>query len=120
MKYKECQPGQKLVNEGSYLGPYQGKFGVQHDFKEKDGEIVCLNSSGHLNYLLETHVATGDLCNIYYKGVVVLNKGTFKGKEAHNFEIEIDDKRHGEDEKPVADAVAADGKPEYRDDDITL
>jgi hypothetical protein len=104
VKYNECTPGQKLVSEGSYLGPYQGKYGVLHDFKEKGGEIACLNSSGQLNYLLETHVATGDVCNVYYKGKVLLSKGTFKGKEAHNFEIEVDDAKHSDDEP---DAVAA-------------
>ena len=89
-KYAECTKGQQLVVEGSYMGPYEGKFGVQHDFKQKDGEIVCLNSAGQLNYLLENHVEVGDLVNVYYDGSVMLTKGTFKGKNAHNFSIEVD------------------------------
>ncbi len=89
-KYAECKSGDKLVNEGHYVGPYEGKFGVQHDFKQKDGIIVCLNSSGHLNWLLDNHVEKGDLVNVFYAGKVTLTKGVMKGKEAHNFEIEID------------------------------
>lgn len=90
-KYAECEEGQKLVDAGTYLGAKEGKFGIQHVFKQKDGEMVTLNSSGHLNYLLENHVSTGTVCNVYYKEKILLTKGTFKGKEAHNFEIEVDD-----------------------------
>ena len=90
-KYAECAPGQKLVEEGAYTGPTEGKFGVQHNFTQKNGENVTLNSSGHLNWLLENHVKVGAVVNVYYADKIVLQKGTYKGKEAHNFELEVDD-----------------------------
>lgn len=89
-KYKECTPGQKLVDEGFYVGPSQGKFGVIHDFKQKNGELVTLNSAGHLNWLLEKHVNTGDLVNVYYKEKTKVAKGPLAGKDTHAFELEID------------------------------
>ena len=114
-KYAECEDGQLLVKAGVYAGPEEGKFGVQHVFKQQDGEIVVLNSSGHLNWLLDSHAAPGTLCNVFYKGRHMLTKGAFKGKEAHNFELEVDDaystpKRHAEAAPEAALSV----------DDITL
>lgn len=91
-KYAECEQGQRLVVEGLYVGPEQGKYGVQHVFKQKDKEVVVLNSSGHLNWLLENYASAGtSLCNVIYDGKTVLDKGPMKGKEAHRFELEIDD-----------------------------
>ena len=90
-KYAECTPGQKLVDAGIYTGPSEGKFGVQHSFAQADGTTVVLNSSGHLNWLLENHVVPGKLVNVFYADKVLLTRGTYKGKEAHNFELEVDD-----------------------------
>lgn len=78
------------MDAGLYVGEEQGKFGIQHVFKEKK-ETVVLNSAGHLNWLLSNHVQPGQLCNVIYAGKVVIPKGTFAGKDAHNFELEVDD-----------------------------
>jgi len=111
-KYNECKKGQALVSEGVYTGPEEGRFGIQHIFKQKDGKIVCLNSSGHLNWLIDNHGYQGMMCNIHYDGKVLLENGAFKGKEAHNFELEIDeeyiDPRAGV--KPAADLTAKPAK----------
>lgn len=91
-KYKECKPGQCLVSNGIYCGPEEGKFGVQHKFQSRDdGKITILNSSGHLNWLLEEHVEVGSVVNVYYREEITLTKGAFKGKPAHNFDLEVDD-----------------------------
>jgi hypothetical protein len=92
-KFKDCTPGQVLVNGGRYIGPEQGKYGIQHIFLEDDGtKTVVLNSSGHLNWLLENYATSGkSLCNVIYSERVLLTKGAMAGKEAHNFELEIDD-----------------------------
>lgn len=111
-KYAECQKGQKLVDEGVYLGTEEGKFGIQHIFRQKDGETVVLNKSGHLDYLLAENATKGTKCNVIYDGKIVLTKGPFKGKEANNFELEVDD----------AGPVAADKIPAAiaHTDDLTL
>lgn len=89
-KYAECTDGQKLVDDGEFVGTEEGRFGVQHIFRQRNSEVVCLNSSGHLNWLIENHVKPGNRCNVYYAGKVTLAKGAFAGKQAHNFELEID------------------------------
>jgi acetyltransferase-like isoleucine patch superfamily enzyme len=114
-KYKDCAPGQVLVENGEYLGSEEGKFGIQHLFRQEDGETVCLNSAGHLNYLIEKNVKPGMHCNVIYAEKVALTSGTFAGKEAHNFELEIDE---GDLKRPPVKAsveVAA-----TADEDITL
>lgn len=114
VKYSECNKGDRLVDSGVYVGSEEGKFGIQHLFKIKKGaEVTCLNSAGHLNYLLEEHCEPGDLVNIDYGGKELLTKGAMKGKEAHRFSLEIDDQKHSE-------AVKASPKLTLTDDDISL
>lgn len=89
-KYAECSKGQKLIAAGLYVGPEEGKFGINHIFRQDDGQVVSLNSSGHLNWLMESHTTPGKtICNVYYDGKEVLQKGAMKGKEAHRFELEV-------------------------------
>jgi hypothetical protein len=116
-KYNECKPGQKLVDAGVYVGPEEGKFGTQHVFKQQNGEIVVLNSAGQLNWQLDNYATPGaTLCNVFYAGKNMLTKGAFKGKEAHNFELEVDDEYTG------AKVRHAESAPEVAltADDITL
>lgn len=87
---------------------------MQHIFVTEEGEI-CLNSSGHLNHLLDKYAFEGAKCNVTYAGKVLLTKGNMKGKEAHNFELEIDDA----DKAPVRTRPAS-SEPVYEEDDIAL
>lgn len=90
-KYPELKKGQVLIQKGKYLESKQGKFGVQHYFEEiESSERKVLNSSGQLNYLVDSYLAEGDICKIVYEGKVVLDKGAMKGKEAHNFQLYLD------------------------------
>jgi hypothetical protein len=110
-KYVECEKGQKLVDSGLYVGPEEGRFGVNHIFRQNDGQVISLNSSGHLNWLLENHTTVGEsVCNVIYDGKEVLQKGMMKGKEAHRFELEIYEP--GEDSKPVSKEMPKAAKPD--------
>lgn len=90
-KYPECQAGDVLVNEGKYLETKEGKYGPQHYFEEESGEKICLNSAGQLNFLIGDNLWKGRKCKIVYKGKVELTKGPMSGKEAHNFDLFLDD-----------------------------
>ena len=88
-KYKDCEAGDVLV-QGKYLGTSPSKFGKDnHDFKPAEGPTVCLNSAGHLNYLIENNVQIGDMVQVTYEGTDVLDQGAFKGKEVHKFDVAI-------------------------------
>jgi hypothetical protein len=108
-KYAECKKGDTLVSEGLYAGPEEGKYGIQHIFKQKDGKVICLNASGHLNWLIDNHGFQGMLCNIKFDGEVILHSGKYAGKPAYNFELEIDEDYV--DESPRAAAKAATPAP---------
>lgn len=100
-KYSECSKGDVLV-QGKYLGTSPNKFGKDnHDFKPVDGgPTVCLNSAGHLNYLIESNVMVGDIVQVTYEGTEKLDKGAFKGKDVHKFDLAIAESE-GQLEMPI-------------------
>lgn len=104
-KYSECTQNQPLVADGEYIGSEEGMYGIQHNFKQRDGNIVVLNKAGHLDWLLDNYVKLGQRVNINYAGKSELTKGQFKGKEAHSFELAIEDVPV--DAKAPAESVAA-------------
>lgn len=132
-RYKECRPGQVLIQEGVYIGDSPNQFGRDnHDFKEKDGTIVCLNASGQLDYILQNNVQKGDTVRIVYGGKSTLEKGRYKNKEAHNFEVFVkpgpraNDAAQSEEEEEDLDEVnvgnlraqaAEESEEEVEDDD---
>lgn len=110
-KYKECKPGQVLV-EGTYIGRSPNKFGKENfDFKPANGgATVCLNHAGQLEYLLEA-ITEGTYCRVTYNGREVLTKGDFKGKEVNTFILEVAEE--GDEEAQLEMAYEAEEvKPE--------
>jgi len=90
VKYADHKAGDILVDQAQFLGSYEGKFGIQHKFKTDKGEVV-LNSSGQLNYLVETYLSLGDVATVVYNGKNKIAKGPMAGKEAHAFELLVAD-----------------------------
>lgn len=118
VKYAEAEVGQVLA-EGTYLGSRQGTYGIQHQVRDDQGDVTVLNSSGHLNFLLENHVTKGDYIQVSYKGTELLKKGKFKGKEMHQFEVGVDtDRENDKSAAPVEGANAP--APANTDDDDDL
>lgn len=96
LKYADCEEGD-IVAEGIYTGSREGQYGIQHYVREQDGVSVVLNSAGHLNYLLkEAGVKKGNLIQVTYAGTEKLEKGKYKNKDVHKFELAIDEEG-GED-----------------------
>lgn len=90
IKYSECTPNQVLV-EGEYLGQVTNKFNPSKPnlkFKNNNEEIIILPASGQLNYAFQD-TEIGTLVCVTYKGKEKIEKGTFKGKEANAFKIEV-------------------------------
>lgn len=92
-KYTECEPGQVLV-VGKYLGRTPNKFGKENfDFMPLDGgQVVCLNHAGQLEKRIEEYVEVGDTVRVTFLGKQVIEKGTWAGKEANQFEVEVAEK----------------------------
>jgi hypothetical protein len=92
VKYSECKAGD-IVVEGYFVGSTPSKFGGNnHEFRTESGAIVSLNKSGQLDYCLK-HIEKGDYVRVIFEGKVVLDKGTFKGKEANQFKVLKDPSR---------------------------
>ena len=85
-KYADCKPGQVLV-DGKFLRDFQGKYGIQWEFLGNDGEIHVLNSAGQLNYKMDAYVSPGDMVQIIYQGMILLDKGPMSGKDSHQFKL---------------------------------
>jgi hypothetical protein len=90
-KLDECEVGQVLV-QGTYAGSQPNKMypsSVNHLFRSTEGPTVVL-SGGHLNYLIDSNeVANGQLVQITYMGKQKIEKGKFKGKNSHQFDLAI-------------------------------
>lgn len=85
IKYKDCEAGDVLV-EGKFRRDFQGRFGIQYEFEKDNGDIVVLNSAGHLNYKMD-FISEGMKVKIIYDGVSILENGPMKGKSAHQFKV---------------------------------
>lgn len=66
--------------------------------------VIGLNSSGKLDQAME-QVEMGDMVQIEYKGMSTIEKGKYKGKDAHDIEVDLveeddeDDDEQDEDEE---------------------
>jgi hypothetical protein len=90
LKFKECNPGD-VIAEGVYERQGESNYGINHHFRTDENYIQVLNSSAYLNSLLNEYAVFGDYCRVTYEGMKVLETGRMKGREAHQFSLEIDD-----------------------------
>lgn len=110
-----------ILVEGVYKGEGHNKFNPDKpNFEFETGdEITVLNSAGHLAYLMDNNVDPGDYCRVTYAGKEELTSGTFKGKECHQFELEVDPDRStvvASAPAPVETPVEASGEELSLDD----
>ena len=101
MAFKKLQTNKKFIKlseqtkgdvlaEGTYLGAVENKFGgTNHEFKTESGVVSI--SAGSLNYIMESNVNEGDKVQVEYDGQITLEKGNFKGKPCHQFNVYLDD-----------------------------
>jgi hypothetical protein len=75
------------ILEGTYMGTVLNDLTEKNDFKflTEDDSTVIINNTGHLQYLISAmQVKEGDYCRVSYNG-----KKPYKGKESHEFELEV-------------------------------
>jgi hypothetical protein len=76
------------VFEGSLVKVLTGEYGPTYILETEDGQIGIPGKT-RLNILMEK-VAPGSLVRITYDGLKKNTSGKFKGKDAHNFSVEVD------------------------------
>jgi hypothetical protein len=89
LKYKDCVKGQVLV-EGRYVRSFEGKYGIQYEYIQDDGEVIVLNKAGQLDYKMD-FIKPDAIVKITYDGHIILDKGTYKGSKSHQFTVLCDD-----------------------------
>lgn len=80
-----------VVAEGIYEGPTPNTFEPSRsDYKIIDdaGNTTILNSNGSLNSQM-AKVEVGSYVRISYNGMQLVTKGKLKGKNVHNFSVEV-------------------------------
>lgn len=73
------------------------QFASSKESKKYTGQVLTLNSAGQLNKAMEK-VEEGDMIQITYQGTSVIEKGKFKGKDAHLVEVDMVVEDTGDDE----------------------
>lgn len=125
--WRDWEVGDILIGtyKGSQIDNYEkpnwlfevedAQFTNKKDAKRVMGQVVGLNSCGKLDAAMQTKdgepkVDVGQIVQIEYKGTSEIEKGKFKGKEAHDVEVEIveevdpdDDEELDEDEEETDD-----------------
>lgn len=93
---------------------------VDAQFSDEDagtdliGKVLCLNSSGQLNNAMEK-VEEGQLVQIAYNGTSEITKGKYKGKDAHQIEVDLVEEEGAESDD---DDEEADEEEAEEEDDI--
>jgi hypothetical protein len=77
--------------------------------KELIGKVLGLNSNGKLDKAMES-ATVGDFIQVTYNGTSMIEKGKYKGKEAHDVDVELVEEEGAEG--------AADEEEETEDDDL--
>ena len=78
-----------VVLEGTYLESIPNPLNnekLDFKFETEDGSIKVVNGAGNLGYKMK-YISAGDYVQVTYRGKQEITKGSFKGKEAHNFEV---------------------------------
>jgi len=68
--------------------------------KKLVGQVLGLNSNGKLDKAMEG-VEPGDMIQIEYKGMSTIEKGKYKGKDAHDVEVDLVEEDGGDDEEEI-------------------
>lgn len=75
---------------GKYRESFEGEFGINHKFSQRDAGCVIINGCGSLNKALE-NVEPGTWVALTFDGKKVLEKGKFKGKQFNDVKVYICD-----------------------------
>ena len=83
-----------LIAAGFYRGTVPNNYNYNHIIEGKSKKYG-LSKAGHLDLILgkddDPNIPLGTYIKVYYIGTELLEKGPYKGKESHQFDVEIAD-----------------------------
>ncbi len=86
-KIRGIHKDQKFEKDCYMIDVEEAEFSDKKLAKEMAGKTLVLNHSGMLNKSLD-QLSEGDVVQIIYQGKGKMEKGKYKGKEAHTFEVD--------------------------------
>lgn len=113
-KWSEWETGDIIVGKykGSQIDNYdkpnwlieveEAFFGDKKEQKKVIGQVMGLNSSGKLDAAMKK-VEIGEMVQIEYKGMSTIEKGKFKGKDAHDIDVDLVEEDGGDDDEEEID-----------------
>lgn len=89
LPYKNYQPGDTIIEYGTFTGVSQNQYGNLYNFELVDGrDKVTLPKCGKLERMYQDgDLKVGYRYQVKYLGKEVLEKGAYKGKEFNNLEV---------------------------------
>jgi hypothetical protein len=106
LKPKDMEPGQTIT--GRYLEARKDQFGgFGYKVRTEDHGTIVINGCGSLDYQME-QIQPGHLVQITFTGKEKLKSGKWKGTEAYQFEVAVDEDDF--EAVPASEAPAAAGK----------
>lgn len=93
----DFEAGDTIFERAKYLGEEEGRFGVYQVFQDLETKNCFNIGGGHLNWLCQ-QIEPHDVVKLDYVGEEKLEKGKYKGKNTHVFELWIED---GEEDAPA-------------------
>jgi hypothetical protein len=120
-KWEDYSVGDIVV--GTVVGTHTDQYGkecpilkVEEAFftdkkeqKRVTGANLVLNANGMLSKAIkENGIADGDMIQVEYKGTAVIQKGPYKGKDAHVVGVDLVEVDNGDEEELVDEEEDAD------------
>ena len=93
LKLNDIEPGTIIVNEQKFLGTKEStRFAGQFSylFDNGDDRKIGVPGAGKLKFLMEG-IEEGDVVLIKYLGKTKIESGNYKGTNAHDFEVLVED-----------------------------
>lgn len=94
-------------------------FTNKKDQKKFKGQVIGLNSAGKLDGAME-NVSEGDMIQVEYKGMSTIEKGKYKGKDAHDIEVDLVEEDDGSEEEENDDENEDDENEESEEEEDDL
>lgn len=98
--WKDWEVGDLIIGKykGSKIDNYEkpnwlievldAQFAKKKEASKLVGQTIGLNSAGQLDKAME-HVSEGDTVQVLYNGTSQIEKGKYKGKDAHLIEVDL-------------------------------
>lgn len=104
--------------EGTIITVEDAQFKDKKEAKALIGKTLVLNAAGKLNKAV-ADLTEGDIIQVTYNGTSEIEKGKFKGKDAHDIEVDLcEEESNDEDGEELEDEDESEDDADEDDEDL--